>query len=311
VNPAPADDRRSRPPRRPARQKRTAVRLVRSFAILLGVSYAGFLTLAATTQDRFVYPGAWILARRDLPPLDNCGEVLQRRLAGDPSQVVEAIFLPPRAAAGQSPAPLLVIFHGNAELADDYLAEAKALASRGYAVLLPEYRGFGRSGGSPGMAAIRDDAVAFLDEALADERVDPQRVAYIGRSLGGAVASDLATVRPPRALVLESTFKSMRAMLRRAYVPGFLTKQPYDPERDIRAYAGPLMLMHGANDPVVPVSHGRALAAARPDAIYLEPDAGHYPCSDWSGYNAALRDFLVSTGVAPAPAADSAIASPR
>jgi pimeloyl-ACP methyl ester carboxylesterase len=278
-----------------------------SLLITLVVCYTVWMGVALVIQGRMIFPGAWMLEAGPEPSPASGATVLRRDI-GD-GRSVEAIFVPP-VRVWQGPAPLIVIFHGNGELIDDYLSEAQALAIEGFAVLLPEYRGYGRSQGSPGKSRITDDAAHFVDLVAADARVDQARTIYIGRSLGGAVAADLARTRPPKALVLESTFTDMASMFRRAFLPPFVVRHPYDTAEVLREYNGDLLIIHGSGDKVVPPSHSNALARLRPDARYFEPVSGHYPSISWSEYDSTLSQFLGDSGLLPkapaSPAEESA-----
>lgn len=289
------------------RRKRTVRQRLARLAITLACFYAALLVFALAAQRRLIYPGWWMLPPVAPPTLVANVETL-RRDVGD-GGAVEAYFVVP--GAPRAAAPLLVIFHGNAESIDDGLSEALVLAEQGYAVLLPEYRGYGRSGGAPGMRAIREDSSFFLERARSDARVDGSKTVYIGRSLGGAVAADLALLAPPDALVLESTFTTLSEMFARAGLPPFVVRHPYRPIDTVRSFRGQVMLVHGTRDSVIPVRLGRALHAARADAVYHEPDAGHYPSVEWPGYDAALRAFLRHAGIEPASSPESAATDPE
>lgn len=273
-----------------------ASRIRRRFLSLfatLAIAYVGFLIVALLAQDRFIYPGAWMLDAPP-PPGDRQGLTVLSRDLGDEGKV-EAFLVLPRDVV--HPVPLVVLFHGNAELIDECLGEAEAMAMEGLAVLLPEYRGYGRSEGKPGARRIREDAAFFVDAALQDPRIDADRVVFIGRSLGGAVAADLAAVHPPRAIVLESTFVRLSSMFARAGLPSFVVRHPYDSVSALEGFSGSIMIVHGSEDGVVPTSHGRTLRDLFPAARYFEPDAGHYPSVEWREYDAELRRFLADAGV--------------
>ena len=97
-------------------------------------------------------------------------------------------------------------------------------------VLLPEYRGYGRSAGSPSQRAITEDLIAFYDLLARRPEVDAQRVVFHGRSLGGGAVCDLARHRKPAAVILMSTFTSMKRMAPRYLVPGFMVERSSDRE---------------------------------------------------------------------------------
>jgi fermentation-respiration switch protein FrsA (DUF1100 family) len=187
---------------------------------------------------------------------------------------VEAWLLPPtRPVAGA--APLLIYTHGNGELIDYWPAAFSAPRASGVAVLLLEYPGYGRSTGSPSESTIREAMVAAYDFALARPELDRRRFIAYGRSLGGGAACLLARERPLAAVVLESTFTSVRAMAPRFAAPGFLVRDPFDNLAEVSRYEGPLLVIHGARDDVIPPEHGKALAAAARRAKLLLLPHGH------------------------------------
>ncbi|MBX3373692.1 MAG: alpha/beta hydrolase [Phycisphaeraceae bacterium] len=240
------------------------------------VVFVAWCVMTITLQEFVIYPGTWT---RRVPVSAPAGaQVLATDVAGPDRPVVAWLFHPPaRGADGPSaPVPLVVYFHGNAELIGDHLDLAQSLTARGFAVLLPEYRGYGGCGGSPGQRELREDAQAFIDLAVAGGGVDPDRIVYIGRSLGGGIAADLAAARPPAALVLEQTFASVRAMALRALAPPFLIRHPYETDRTLPAYEGPVLLVCGSEDHIVPPGHMHRLRELRPDALWLEVPITHF-----------------------------------
>lgn len=169
--------------------------------------------------------------------------------------------------------------HGNAGNVGTRVAKAKLLASRGLDVLLFDYRGYGRSEGRPTEEGSYLDARAAREELLRVPGVDPGRILYLGESLGGAVATELACAAPPRGLVLQSTFTTLRDMATVHYpvVPRFLVPDAYPTLRRIGDVRCPVLLVHGDLDEVVPLSQGRALldAAREPRRLEVIPGAGH------------------------------------
>ena len=101
-----------------------------------------------------------------------------------------------------------------------------------------------------------------------------------------------------RALVLQSAFTSVAAFARRFLLPGFLARDRFDNLEVVRDFAGPVMLIHGKHDEVIPYSHGVRLARASATVELLSLDCGHNDCPpDWEMYERALEDFLVRAGV--------------
>lgn len=181
--------------------------------------------------------------------------------------------------AGDDSIGHVLLVHGNAGNISDRLLHAQLLTDAGLDVFSFDYRGYGRSTGSPDEEGTYRDARAARAALLGQEGVDGTRVFYVGESLGGAVAIALAVEAPPRGLVLLSTFTSVRAMGRVHYpfIPTPLVPDAYPSLRRIGELECPLLVMHGEQDEIVPVEHGRALfeAAAGPKRLHLFAGAGH------------------------------------
>lgn len=172
----------------------------------------------------------------------------------------------------------VLFFHGNAGNIGDRVPLAGVLASAGFDVMLFDYRGYGRSTGKPDERGTYVDARAARDAMVARADCDPARVIYLGESLGAAVAAELAQSSPPRALILQSPFTSLRDVARRHYpLPRSLIPDAYPTIRRIRSIAAPLLVLHGDRDTIVPVSQGRKLfeAANQPKQLHVFPGLGH------------------------------------
>lgn len=209
----------------------------------------------------------------------------------------EGWLLPGRGVSAVSPGPVVFFAHGNGELIDYAAPGLAPYRARGVSVALLEYRGYGRSGGEPSEAALVADLVAFYDAVVARPEVDGARAFAHGRSLGGGVVCGLARHRPLAALVLESTFRSVRVMARRFFLPGALVADPFDNEAAVRAFEGPVLVLHGARDALIPVEHGRALAALARDAERVEFDAGHNDLPAGARYWRAIDDLMARAGL--------------
>ena len=227
-------------------------------------------------EDMMLFPSQYAPPAPAKPPY--AGAVLLSRPVD--GGAVEAILVQPTVLG--APAPLVVYFHGNAELADYQPHIVEGYGRLGFAVLLPEYRGYGRSAGKPSQEAIRSDAIHFLDQALARPGIDRGRLVIHGRSLGGGVAADLAAHRGPSALVLESTFTSVPAMAWSMGLPGFFAKNKFATDAVVKDAAFPILLFHGDVDDVIPVSHGRKLRDSNPRITYVEYHCAH---NDFPGGN--------------------------
>jgi pimeloyl-ACP methyl ester carboxylesterase len=211
-----------------------------------------------------------------------------------PAAGVRALYLAP-IGGPDGAAPLFLFTHGNAEFADDWVTAFDEPRRWGWAALLLEYPGYGRSDGRPSERSITDAALAAYDWARRDQRIDSTRIVPYGRSLGGGAAARLAADRPVAALILESAFTSVRQFARRYLAPGFLVRDPFDNLAALASYRGPLLVMHGTHDQIIPVEHGRRLAARVPGAQLVELSCGHNDCPrQW----ATVRAFLEARGLA-------------
>jgi pimeloyl-ACP methyl ester carboxylesterase len=209
---------------------------------------------------------------------------------------VEAWFLPGHGVSARAPGPLLLFAHGNGELIDDWPELLAPYRSNGLNVLLPEYRSYGRSAGTPGERALVGDLRAFLARAASDPRIDAERIVYHGRSLGGAVMCALARELPPRALILESTFTSVFDMARALHlpVPRMLLHDRFDSLGALAGFARPVLVMHGAKDTLVPIAQGRRLVEVCKDVRFVVFDEAGHNDLPWQSarYWEAVRELL-------------------
>ena len=200
----------------------------------------------------------------------------------------------------------VLLFHGNAGNIGDRVLHARLLIDVGLDVFSFDYRGYGRSTGSPDEEGTYRDARAARAALLDRSGIDPERVFYVGESLGGAVAVALAREVRPRGLVLLSTFTSVRDMARVHYpvLPASLVPDAYPSLARIRDLECPLLVTHGDRDEIVPVAQGQALFAAAPDPkrLRLFPGAGHNDLLSLSGREWAETVGEWAGGVIASPA---------
>lgn len=191
-------------------------------------------------------------------------------------------------------------FHGNAGNISHRLDNLNILRDQlGVSVFIFDYRGYGLSEGQVSEDGIYLDAEAALAYLRSRQDVDRGKMVFFGRSLGGAVAVDLASRRRPHALILESPFTSISDMAKRVVplVPiGALLRTKFDSLSKIDGISAPLLILHGDRDEVVPIELGQQLyeAANEPKEFYTIPGAGHNDTYVVGGeeYFAVLRRFL-------------------
>ncbi|MBK8482195.1 MAG: alpha/beta hydrolase [Proteobacteria bacterium] len=225
-------------------------------------------------------------------------EALERLWIDTEEGRVEAWLLPGEGVGPTHPGPAVIFAHGNAELIDEWPQILQPYRRLGISVLLPEYRGYGRSAGSPSQAAIGADFARFYDQLAARPEVDAARIVLHGRSLGGGVVCQLAEQREVAAVILMSTFSSVHELAKRFWVPSFLLRDPFDNRAAIARLQRPVLIVHGRQDTLIPVDHARVLAAAATRGRLVLYDGDHNTCPpDWTVFWRDLEQFLRASTV--------------
>jgi uncharacterized protein len=250
------------------------VKIRRALTILAlagGALYVGYLCILYLMQGAIIYPGT----------KDRVDSVAPRPKGADLFHIsttlgnVEALFLPASGDADTGRHPAVIFGHGNGEVIDYWVSALHGFQERGVGVLLVEYPGYGRSTGSPSERSIRAAMDAAYDRLAADPRVDPDRIFGFGQSLGGGSICQLARDRPLRALILESTFTSLDTFALRHWAPSFLLHDHFDNLSVARSFPGPILVIHGRDDRLIPWRQGMQLASASGHATFRVYDCGH------------------------------------
>jgi len=207
--------------------------------------------------------------------------------------------------------PTVIYCHGQGENISQWQTVAQALANKGYGVFMLEYRGHGRSEGTPSESGLYTDlesAIKYLNDY---KQVPQNNIVLWGRSLGGAVVADVASRDTYKGIVLESTFTNIRAAgvhlcstgilegkfslwgkLATTFVKFMPMTEKFDTEHKVSKISSPLLIGHSINDETIPVSMGEKLASLNSDAqVYISKTGSHHS-SEWF-VNRAL-EFLAS-----------------
>ena len=203
-------------------------------------------------------------------------------------------------------ATTLIYFHGNGGNINAVGWLGEALSSRGFNVLLFDYRGYGRSEGQvTDERGIYQDADAAYDYITIERGADPLGVVLYGQSLGTVVAADLAARRPCGALILESGLSSASDMasLILPWVPVWIHRygrNRFESAKKLEQVRAPVLVAHGARDRTIPVEQGYKLyaAAREPKRLVIVQEAGHNDLVATGGreYLDTLADFIQSSG---------------
>jgi len=162
---------------------------------------------------------------------------------------------------------VLVWFHGNAENIGMGLDHMRALSRLGVNILAIDYRGYGKSEGSPDEAGVYQDGDAAYRFVVEGRRFEARKVFVYGHSLGGAVAIDVASQRECGGLIVESSFTTVGAMARLMFhlpFTEYLPRSRFDSLAKIARVRAPVLVIHGTRDQVIPCAMGRKLYEAAP-----------------------------------------------
>jgi len=247
------------------------MRMIGSFLLVTALGYVGIAGWLYFAQENFVYFPDRGLAGTPA----NAGLAYEAvTFTADDGVRLSGWYIPVPNARGT-----LLFSHGNAGNISHRLESIRQFRGLGLDVFIYDYRGYGESQGKPSEEGTYRDAEAAWRYLAETRRVPPERLVYFGRSLGAAVASQLATRYPPQALIVESAFTSVPDFGTEVYpwLPvRFLARLQYPTRDNLRSLRVPVLVVHSRNDEIVPFRHGEALyQAANEPKAFLEIRGGH------------------------------------
>ncbi|MDH5325680.1 MAG: alpha/beta hydrolase [Gammaproteobacteria bacterium] len=195
---------------------------------------------------------------------------------------------------------VLLFFHGNAGNISHRLDSIQLFHQLGFSVFIPDYRGYGRSQGSPSESGTYKDADAAIEYLTQQRGIASETITVFGRSLGGAIAGYTAANYPVAGLILESTFTSAKDMAARVvpwpvFPVRLLSRYSYDSRKRLEQIQCPILIVHSPEDEVIPYAHGLSLyeTAQQPKQL-LTIHGGHNDGFLLSGdiYKHGLKQFL-------------------
>ena len=181
---------------------------------------------------------------------------------------------------GPATSGVILWCHGNAGNIINRLENLSLLCQLGLSVFLFDYRGYGRSQGKPSEEGLYQDALGAYDYLTRTRMIRPERIVLFGRSLGAAVAGELAVQKPAAGLILESAFPSIEAVAKFHYggLPvHWLLGVDFSLIDRLPKLSLPKLIIHGDKDDIIPLELGRQVfeAAKPPKSFYLIEGADH------------------------------------
>lgn len=246
---------------------------------LLAVFYIGFGLILTLQQERVIYqPGNQDFAA--CPALAGSNKIEHngtRMYAGGPAD-----------------APVAVLYHGNAGSACDRAFYANYFTQAGYQYRLVEYAGYSNDPRAPTHDRIKQDVRNVIAHL---KHTGVPNVAIVGESIGTGVAAHHASLAPPNKLLLVAPFTSLADVARHRfwfYPTGWLVDNAFDTAPILEDYAGPVTIIHGTNDTIIPFAQGQTLAERRSASTTFVAvnGAGHNDIFSFAEYRAALERFL-------------------
>ncbi len=273
-------------------------RLVTALLRVLGILAALYFALCVLIwryQDRLAFPSP--KSRLPEPSAFHIPGGERIRVTTSDGVELQGWYLPPHPAppAGAK-APGLIWFYGNMETIAAIAPVIRYFQPGGTGLVVLDYRGYGESAGTETEDGIYRDAEAAWTYLATRPEIDSSRIAVYGRSVGSVPALYLATIKPLRALVLESPFTSAREMASQhyGYFPHFLIRLSLDNLARAARLTVPLLVFHGTADRIAPIAMGQAVAKAGHGTLIRLVGHGHndtYESED-SVYRDRMWEFL-------------------
>jgi uncharacterized protein len=190
--------------------------------------------------------------------------------------------------------PVILYFHGNGDFLAGFFGRFREFIADGTGIVALSYRGYGGSSGRPSEQGLLQDAAAAY--AFTTARYSADKIVVWGFSLGTGVAVALAAEQPVGRLILEAPYTSIADVAASAF-PIFpvrlVMKDPFHSDRRIARVRAPLLMMHGARDPTIPIAFGERLftLANEPKKFVRFDQGGHNDLDDF-GASATARQFI-------------------
>ena len=261
-------------------------------AIVVGVVYCGGVALLYVRQRAMLFPIPPV--GRTAPDAAGLPQAEEHVLTTADGEKVIVWHVP--AKPGH---PVVLYFHGNGDFLAGFFGRFHDLIADGTGIVALSYRGYAGSSGQPSeQGLLRDAAAAY---AFTTMRYAAERIVVWGFSLGSGVAVALAAEQPVGKLILEAPYTSIADVAASAFpiLPvRWLVRDQFHSDERIARVTAPLLIMHGARDPTIPLRFGERLfgLAHEPKQFVRFPEGGHNDLGDFGAVETARRFINAAKG---------------
>jgi fermentation-respiration switch protein FrsA (DUF1100 family) len=254
-------------------------------AIVVAAGYLAGLILLFAKQRSMLFPVP--TTERTAPAAAELPEAEEHVLTTSDGEKVIVWHVPPKPGRN-----VVLFFPGNGDFLAGRVSRFKGITVDGTGLVALSYRGYAGSTGAPSEDGLFRDAAAAY--AFATEHYDPRRIVAWGFSLGTGVAVAIASERPLGKLILEAPYTStvdVAASLFRFAPIRLLMRDQFHSDERIARVTVPLLIMHGTNDPAIPIAFGERLFALahEPKKLVRFPGGGHEDLDNFGALETARR----------------------
>ena len=189
---------------------------------------------------------------------------------------------------------VVLYFHGNRKNVTRYAPFAGDFTRNGYEVWMMDYPGYGKSTGERNEQVLYDDAMRVYQ--IASKNFSPDSIIIYGKSLGTCIATQLASVRSCKRLILETPYYSLDALAKRyffIYPVRPMTDYTFPTYKFLPAVKAPVTFFHGTKDGTIPYNHSKRLLKLKPDTELVTINRGkHNNLHDFPQYQRKIDSLL-------------------
>jgi fermentation-respiration switch protein FrsA (DUF1100 family) len=261
-------------------------------AIVLVAGYLAGLVLLFAKQRSMLFPIP--TAERTAPAAAGFPQAEEHVLTTSDGEKVIVWHVPPKPGRA-----VVLFFPGNGDFLAGRVSRFNGITADGTGLVALSYRGYAGSTGAPSEQGLLLDAAAAY--GFATERYDARRIVAWGFSLGTGVAVAVASGHLVGRLILEAPYTStadVAASLFRFVPIRLLMRDQFRSDQRIARVTVPLLVMHGTNDPAIPIAFGERLFALahEPKKLVRFPDGGHENLDDFGALETARQFIAASQG---------------